>query len=438
MEITQELLKKFNSKYSKSKSNKIIENTIVKNGIDASSINHHTIKKHNFIFNIETEKGEITNQKNSGRCWIFASLNMARVIVMKKLNIENIELSQNYLAFYDKLEKANTFLENIELTKHLDISDHLVQQFLASPTPDGGYWEYFQSLVTKYGVVPKEVMPETFQSERTFELNDHLFLRLRKYAKLIRETSSKDKIEQLKEDCLSEIYDILCKCLGVPPKKFNFEYKDKDKKYKKIENITPSEFFEKYVGKEFTDKVDIIHDPRNIYKHGSAFVLKYAYSVLNKNEVKMINVPLQELKNATINSLKDGNPVWFGCDVAKYSNSKLGIMDTDLFNYNDIFSDTSDFTKADRLQYRESGLSHAMSFVGVNLDKKDNVTNWMVENSWGSDSGKKGIFSMSDKWFDEFNYSVIVDKKYVNELYLKTAEKEIVEIEPWDVLCKFG
>ncbi|MBW0595999.1 aminopeptidase [Mycoplasma anatis] len=438
MEITQELLKQFKNKYNKNKNSKIIENTIVKNGIDASSINHETIKKHNFVFNVETTKGEITNQKNSGRCWIFASLNMARVIVMKKLNVANIELSQNYLAFYDKLEKANTFLHNIELTKHLEVSNHLVQQFLTSPCPDGGYWEYFQSLVLKYGVVPKEVMPETFQSERTYELNDQISLRLRKYAKLIRESSSKSEIDKLKETCLSEIYDILCKSLGVPPQKFSFEYKDKDNKYEKISNISPVEFFEKFIGKEFIDKVDIIHDPRDIYKHGSAFVLKYAYSVLNKNEVKMINVPLQELKNATIKSLEDGNPVWFGCDVGKYSNSKLGIMDTELFNYNDIFSDTSDFTKADRLQYRESGLSHAMSFVGVNIDKKHKVTNWMVENSWGSDSGKKGIFSMSDKWFDEFNYSVIVDKKYVDEKYLKTAESEIVEIEPWDVLCKFN
>ncbi|MEA4134534.1 C1 family peptidase [Mycoplasma sp. 2704] len=434
MNVTKNLLDEFKSKFESKSNNKMIQNSIIKNGIKNTVFDHQTFIKHDHVFDIETTLGDITSQKNSGRCWIFASLNMARVEAAKNLNVSSFEFSQNYFAFYDKIEKANTFLNYAIQTVNLPLENrevyHLINRNVAS---DGGYWEYFANLLKKYGAVPKSIMPETFHSGNTTDMNEqidkHLKNGMKKIRVLVAQGADEVQIQAVKEDVLYRVYDIVSKCLGTPVTEFNYEYKDKDNKYHKIENITPVEFFEKYVGKDFDKKVNLLHDPRNLYDYGTKYVLKYQKSVYEDQDVEMINVPLDVIKSAVISSLKDNLPVWFACDVDPFKDNKSGIFDPKLYDFDSVFEPISDFNKEDRIIYFNSMLNHAMAFVGVKTENGKPIA-WKVENSWGDDSGKKGVYSMSDEWFDEYNFSVIVDPKYVPEEYLK-ADKSVV-LELWE------
>ncbi|MEA4333729.1 C1 family peptidase [Mycoplasma sp. 1232] len=434
MNVTKNLLDEFKSKFESKSNNKMIQNSIIKNGIKNTVFDHQTFIKHDHVFDIETTLGDITSQKNSGRCWIFASLNMARVKAAKNLNVSSFEFSQNYFAFYDKIEKANTFLNYAIQTANLPLENrevyHLINKNVAS---DGGYWEYFANLLKKYGAVPKSIMPETFHSGNTTDMNEqidkHLKNGMKKIRALVAQGADKTQIQVVKEDALYRVYDIVSKCLGTPVTEFTYEYKDKDNKYHKIENITPVEFFAKYVGKDFDKKVNLVHDPRNLYHYGTKYVLKYQKSVYEDQDVEMINVPLDVIKSAVIASLKDNLPVWFACDVDPFKDNKSGIFDPKLYDFDSVFEPISDFNKEDRIIYFNSMLNHAMAFVGVKTENGKPIA-WKVENSWGDDSGKKGVYSMSDEWFDEYNFSVIVDPKYVPEEYLK-ADKSVV-LELWE------
>ncbi|WP_412031815.1 aminopeptidase C [Metamycoplasma buccale] len=437
--VDEKILNEFEKKYNENKENLIIENAIVKNGIKASSMNNEIVKKHNFEFSIETKSGSITNQKQSGRCWIFAALNMARIKIMKELNIDSIELSQNYIHFYDKLEKANTYLnfiinEGIEL----DTNDRLFMFYNESPIQDGGFWEFFIDLINKYGIVPKQAMNETFQSEATSAMVTQINWRLKAYAALIRKAHKNNKakeIEQLKKSALYDVYNILVKSLGKPPKKFTFEYQDKDKKFHRISDITPLDFYKKYVNEELNNKVNLTNDPREKFPYNHLIHSNYYKSVNEGQGLNMLNVTIKDLKLSMIKTLKSGESVWFGCDVGTFSDNKTGIMDPELFNYDLTLTKTPEFNRKDRFELRASVISHAMNMVGVNLDENDQPISWKVENSWGDEVGKKGIFSMSDSWFDEYNYMAIVDKKHLTKEILEGLDKKPFEIDPWDPLC---
>ena len=433
MKISEKQYFNYEKKFNEDKSNKIAQSSISKVGIQDSSLNQDILRNHNFVFSITTKKGEITNQKQSGRCWMFSALNVARIEVMKNLNIENFEFSQNYTLFYDKLEKANYFLESIIKTRNEKLDSRLISFLLSSPMQDGGQWDMFKGILEKYGAVPKELMPETFHSSNTRWLDFHLTTRLRNFAKILRESDKKEEeLRKIKEDQLYTIYNILVKALGMPPKKFTYEYLDNKKNFVRINDITPKEFFNKYVSWNLKDKISLINAPTKNKKFGEVYTVKFLQSVIEADKILYLNVPNEILKEAAIKSLKNGESVWFGCDVGKMSNNELGIMDTKLFNFSETLSEVKNFDKASRLDYYESVLTHAMVFVGVNLDNNGKPINWMVENSWGDKVGKKGIFSMSDEWFDEYNYQIMIDKKYLNEKYLQCLNKKPIELEPWD------
>ncbi|QNM93384.1 C1 family peptidase [Mycoplasma sp. Pen4] len=437
MKLQKETLNLFAKRFEQNK-NDLIQNSVIHNGIKNTCINHKTLIKHDFVFDIETDLGEITMQSNSGRCWIFASLNMARVAVMKNLNVANFEFSQNYFAFYDKMEKANTFLTKMINNIELPMNDRLIYTFMhGSSASDGGYWEWFASLLNKYGAVPKSIMPETFHSGNTTAMNEQIDLRLKQGVLNLRKAfeagASLEELNNIKEEVLYEVYDIVSKCLGTPPTEFTFEYRDKDNKYNKIENITPIDFFNKYVGTDFDQKVNLLHDPRPEFKAGTHYVLKHQKSVYDDQDVVMINVPLKEIKEVVINSLKDNVPVWFGCDIDAFRDDKSGILDPELYQYDEVFNKLS-LTKSDRINIFNSTLTHAMAFVGVKTENGLPVA-WKVENSWGDKYGKKGIFSMSDTWFDEYNFTVIVDKKYVDAKYLDENNNDVVKLELWEPLA---
>jgi len=434
--INNDLLKTFREKYKSAPTNGVIEGAIAKVGIQDSSLNNEALKDHSFVFSDETERGSITDQKASGRCWMFAALNTARVGTMEKLNKETFEFSENYTLFWDKLEKANYFLDSMIETVDEDLNSRLVQHLLQGPLEDGGQWDMFAGLLKKYGSVPKAAMPETYHSSNTRVLESVLTGKLREFAKNIRNAhqngSSKEELEAKKEDMLYVVYNILVKALGQVPEKFTYEYRDKDNHFHRLADITPQEFFEKYVGWNLDDMVSVIHAPTEDKPYGRAYTVKYLGTVKEAKPINYINTPIEVLKEAAISSIQAGEPVWFGCDVGKLSHQKSGIMDTELFNYDQTLGTELGLTKSERLDYGHSLLTHAMVLVGVDLDDDGQSINWKVENSWGEKVGDKGIFSMSDAWFDEFTYQVAVHKKYLDEKWLKAFDEPIIELEPWD------
>lgn len=433
--INKELLTKFSKKFNENSTNNVIKHAIANVGINDASIVKEVLNRHTFEFSDETKKGEITNQKRSGRCWMFSALNVLRVGTMEKLNVETFEFSQAYLQFYDKLEKANTFLHYVIETKDLPLTDRLVAHIMYGGAEDGGYWNFFVGLATKYGVVPKEVMPETYHSSNTDVLNEVLDLRLKKAASLIRKSKTIEEAEKIKEDTLYQVYNICVKALGLPPEKFTYEYRDKDKKFVRISDITPKEFMEKYAKDDLLAKVELVQDPREENEKGRLYQVPYTCSVLEHGPYTFLNVTLEELKKVTIASIKDGAPVWFGCDVGRYSDRKKGILDSELFDYDNTLTELGEFTKKDRLINYSSYMTHAMTFVGVDLDENGKPKMWEVENSWGDEVGKKGIFSMTDKWFDDHNYSVVVDKKYISDEFKGGLDKEPIILEYFDPLA---
>lgn len=434
--ITKELIAKFRADYYAKPENQNLAAAMTKVGINDATIDHQIVKQHTFKFSDITKKGKITNQKSSGRCWMFAALNVGRLITMDKLNLENMEYSKVYTLFWDKMEKANYFYENIIATLDLSLKSREVAHLLTAPLQDGGQWAMFAGLLEKYGVVPQEIVPETFHSQNTYVLEKVLTTRLRKHAMDMRVAyqngESVENLRIMKDQFLSEIFNILTKTLGEMPQTFTYEFYDKDKKFHRIKDITPVEFFNQYIGWNLKDKVSLINAPTPDKPYYKAFTIKYLGSVKEAEIIKHINLPIEVLKEAAIKSIQAGEPVWFGCDVGQMSNSKLGIMDYQLYRYNQSLADLGTFDKGQRLEYGESLLTHAMVFTGVNLDENGKPISWQVENSWGKDLGDEGIFSMSDQWFDEFNYQIMVDKKFVDEKYLKALEEEIIELEPWD------
>ena len=436
MIISNDLLKQFAGDFESSVLNKAVAGAVAKVGLQEASLNNEMLRKHNFVFSDETLKGSITNQKRSGRCWMFAALNTARVETIKKFNMESIEFSQNYTLFWDKLEKSNYFLENIITTVEEPLNSRVVAHLLKDPVQDGGQWAMFSGILEKYGVVPKYVMPETFHSSNTDGLLEVLTAMLRKYAQVLRDDfkngSTLEDLRKKKEGFLSKIYSLLVKALGVPPLKFDFEYKDKNKVFHKDVGITPKEFFDKYIGWNLKDKVSLINAPTDDKPYGKAYTIKFLGTVKEAEPIHYINVPMEVLKKAAIDSIKAGEPVWFGCDMGPYISRKDGIMDMDVYAYEKTIGELPTFTKEERLDYGDSLLTHAMVLTGVDLDSKGNPIKWQVENSWGDEVGQKGIFSMSDKWFDEYTYQIMVEKKFVEKKWLDALKKPLVELEPWD------
>ncbi|WP_027334121.1 aminopeptidase C [Mycoplasma elephantis] len=435
--IDQKLLKEFAKKYDSKKENKAVESAIARVGILEASINNEAIKRHTFKFSNTTKKGDITNQNNSGRCWMFAALNTARVKTMEKYNLKTTEFSQSYTFFWDKLERSNYFLDAIIDTVKEKLDSRLIAHLLKNPLEDGGQWDMFSAILRKYGVVPKDHMPETLNSERSYQMNSNLTSMLRYFAYELRsEYANTKKIENLKnmkKKYLQIIYNVLVKSLGRIPEFVEFEYEDKDGKYHRLEKMTPQEFFKEVVGWNLDDKVSVINAPTEDKPYNKVYTVKYLGNVVEAKPIRHLNLPIGELKRMAIAAIKDKEPVWFGCDVGKMSNSKQGIMDHEMYNFEDTLGYMPNWTKAQRLDYGESLLTHAMVFTGVNLDDKGNPITWQVENSWGDKIGKNGVFSMSDKWFDEFAYQIMIDKKYLTNEQKEIYESaKLVELSPWD------
>lgn len=389
-------------------------------------------------FDVEVKQGERTNQERSGRCWMFASLNTMRYRTIKKFNLKTFELSQAYPLFFDKLEKSNWFLENVLDTLEEPLDGRLMAHLLADPIGDGGQWDMFKSLVRKYGVMPKEAMPETACSRNTHDMDACLTRYLRGAAKRLRETADAEATTNdllaMKKEMMGDVWHLLVTCLGEPPARFGVRLRDKDDKVVLSGEFTPQEFFGRAVDMELDDFVSLISAPTADKPYYRSFTVSRLGNVWEDGTVRHLNLPIDELKRVAIAQLKDDLPVWFGCDVDQSYLRDEGIMDTAAIDVDALmgFPVSGALDRAERLDFGESLMTHAMVLEGVRMDAEGRPAMWKVENSWGKDHGRDGFDTLSDAWFDEYVYQVVVDRKYLTEDERAAYEATPVELAPWD------
>ena len=427
-QITKEAVASMLDECLKTKKDLVAKNAVTSNGIFKATENGASLGSNNFIFSIDVDWEKVSNQNQSGRCWMFACLNILRFHIEKQYNVKNFELSQNYMYFWDKLEKANYFYGNIIETATEPLSDSVVQYLLNMPQQDGGDWNLIVSLIEKYGVVPKEAMPESSCSINSSELNTMLNKKLRKDAVRLRKMktahATDTEINEVKEKLVREVFRMLVISLGIPPKKVDFSFYTKDKNYKNFENLTPLEFYKEYIQCDLNDYVGIINVPTDNMPCNRLYEVAYSGNMIDGIPNQYLNVEMNELKRMTIEQLKANEPVWFGCDVLQSSDRNKGVMAHDLYDFEALFDIDFTMTKGERFNYKESLPTHAMVISGVNLE--ENVpTKWKVENSWGDKVGNNGFFVMDDSWMDDYVFEVVVKKTLLSK-----DQQEILSSKP--------
>lgn len=435
-EIGTAQLKNFKSLLEKQDLHRVLERTVTENGILASSRDQCAKVNTTPVFSIDLDTGKVTNQKQSGRCWMFAALNTLRHDLRLRYGLaDDFELSQNYTFFWDKLEKSNYFYENILKTADLPTSDRKVSWLLATPQQAGGQWDMIMGLIEKYGVVPKSAMPETHNSSASSEFNSVLNLKLRKDAVELRELvasgASEAELEARKEKMLSEVYRMAAYSFGEPPATFDFEYRDKDKNYHRDANLTPKEFFDKYLGWNTKDYISVINGPTADKPFNHMYTVEMLGNVVNGREVRHLNVDMDTFKKLAIKQLEAGESVWFGCDVGQSSDRKAGIMDTELYHRDQLFDVDLAMSKGERLDYGESLMTHAMVLTGVDLVDGE-PKKWKVENSWGDKVGTNGFFVMTDDWMNEYCYQIVINKNFLPDELKEVLNEEPKILAPWD------
>jgi bleomycin hydrolase len=412
---------------------RLAQNAVTRVALDDVAINREILNSTDHSQSVLLDDWKVTNQEHSGRCWLFAGLNLLRVGAMKKMGLKEFEFSQNYAMFWDKIERANYFLEAIIETADRDIDDRTVAYLLESVADDGGQWNMFVAIINKHGLVPKSVMPETQSSSNTGRMNSVLRNLLHQGAKSVREayTRGADAARAEKADVLRVIYRVLCIHLGTPPERFDWQWTDKDRGFHRDGMITPREFAAKYVELPIDDYVCLVHDPRASSPTGRTFTVEYLGNVLGAPPVIYLNVDMSVMKDIAARTLQSGEPVWFGCDVVKMMSNEYGVWDADLYDLPSVYG--ADFTlgKADRLVFHETQMTHAMLFTGVDL--LDGVPRrWRVENSWGSDRGKDGFYTMNDSWFDEYVFEIAARRSALPEELQRAVGAEPIVLPAWD------
>lgn len=436
MDITNNILNDFSNEFNKDDKNELLKNAVSNNKLKTLVVNRDKIQNRNHVFSKKIDiKTSSSDQKDSGRCWIFALLNLMRFSMIKKYKLdENFEFSSNYLFFYDKLEKSNIFLHNIIKTSECPDNSRIFDLFMHEPVSDGGQWNMLANLVNKYGVIPKSNMNETYASTHSDELNGILNDKLRSFAYEIRSqhNNTKDHIHKYME----EVYRILIIFLGEPPKQITWEYytgKEDKKKYKVIKNITPLNFYKKHVPYNINNKVCLINFPSKNRPFYRKYDIKYNGNVLQGRNTNYINVPIETIIKACEKSINSKMPIWFGCDINKYSDNRSGILDTELMNYELIFNESLKMNKGDKLNYHINELNHAMIIKGYNKLNGD-IDRWLIENSWGKYNETKGEMEMTTSWFENYVIEVVVDKKFLKSKVRKTIKSKPIILDPWDIL----
>lgn len=431
LEATEKIL----TEYRSDSKNPIVRRALSSNTISSVVFNSASIPAVEMNFSTEVKTMAVCNQRQSGRCWIFAGLNVLREIVAKKLNLTSFELSQNYISLFDKIEKANFALETVIELLGRDHDDRVVHHILHEPVSDGGQWDMFVNLVKKYGLLPQSQFPETFQSNATQQTDFLVNSAIRGFAarafRAYEKGVSVEEVRKDKDETISKIYQMFLNAFGVPPTKFDFEWTDKDGTYHIEEGLTPLGFFEKYVGDEIDLYQSLINSPtleKPFYKN---YTIEHLGNVIEGKKINHLNLPMERLKEVIIAQLKAGYPVWFGSDVSFYRERSHFAWDDKALNYEDAFGFGIEFDKADMLDFWHSAMNHAMVIVGVN-EVNGKANRWKIENSWGSDIGKNGYYAMSGTWFDKFVYQAVVRKEFLTEEERKAAEETPTPLNPWD------
>ena len=388
-------------------------------------------------FSNEVPSKGITDQKSSGRCWLFTGLNVMRAEMIKKYDLGSFQFSQSYCFFYDQLEKSNLFLQAVIDNASKPMDDKTVEWLFKNPLSDGGTFCGVMDVVSKYGLVPAEVMPESFNANNTSRMASILSLKLREYGLTLRKLSAQGKktaeLEKRKTEMLGTIYHILTVCLGEPVQKFTWTMKDASGKPVNTKEYTPQSFYKEYIGRDLkTSYVMMMNDPSRPYHRTYTIDLdRHSY---DGTQWTYLNLPMDEIKPLAIASIKDSTMMYFSCDVGKYLDSKTGILSLSNYDYESLFSTTFPMTKAERISTFASASSHAMTLMAVDLDAEGKPGKWKVENSWGASSGYNGHLIMTDEWFDEYMFRLVVDKKYVPAATLKLFDQKPTVLPAWDPL----
>jgi bleomycin hydrolase len=386
-------------------------------------------------FSTTLDDWSVTNQKKSGRCWMFAGLNLFRPGAIARMNLKNFECSQNYLLFWDKLEKANYFLEAILATANRAADERTVHWLLGNLLSDGGQWNMFVNLVHKYGVVPKSAMPETESSSNTMRMNAILKEKLREGARTLRDAiangTTVDEGRETKHAFLNVIYRILAMHLGTPPSTFDWQWLDKDRAFHRDGILTPQEFASRYITLPLDEYVCLVHDPRDTSPYGRTFTVDYLGNVWEGGITRYLNVEIDVLKDIAMRTVLDGEPVWFGCDVGKMLHRNTGLWDTRVFDYESVYDTAFTLNKAERLVHRQTQMTHAMLFTGVDV-VDGTPRRWRVENSWGEEQGQKGFYLMNDSWFDEYLFEIAARKSYLPAPLRAALEQDPIVLPAWD------
>ena len=431
--ITRKQVAELRKGFAADPSNKVAQNAVTNVQLPDLTLDRNLVQNMDSSFSTKLDDWKVTAQMKSGRCWLFATLNLFRVGAMKKMNLKNFEFSQAHIHFWDKFERANHLLEAIIETADRPVDDRTIHFLLSDPIGDGGQWNMAMNLIRKHGLVPKSAYPESNTSSATRWMNTELKNILRSSACEIRAIleggGTEDEAREHKEKRMADVWTMLCIHLGTPPKTFDWQWRDKDDKFHRKGRMTPQQFAAEYVDIEWEDYVCIVNDPRNEYYQ--TYTVDFLQNVAGGPPVVYLNVPSKEMKAVTRTLLEDGMPVWMGCDVGKEMDRKKGLWDADLFDVEGLYGVEYGMDKADRLRHNQTMMTHAMLFTGVDV-VNGRARRWRVENSWGTETGQKGYYTMNDSWYDEYMFEIAAPTSYLNEKMVAGLETEPVVLPAWD------
>ncbi len=435
-EITPSMIENFEIATSKVAGMDRAINAATNNSLKGLSLNRSIITHYDPLFSLTLKGSKIIDQKNSGRCWMFAGVNTVTPQILTKLKLSDLKLSEAYLAFWDKLEKSNSFLETMIDLRDKDRNDRSLQLYLEEPIGDGGWWHYFSDLIDKYGMVPASVMPETRQSSSTGAVNTLLNSILRKATAEIRSRAangeSVKKLREHKKEVLQDVYRVLVCAYGTPPKDFTFRWETGEDSAKVIDEkaFTPISFYHEFYGETMPEYVAITNNPTLAYD--TPYKLEGGRNITETADMLVLNLPIEKLKAYAYKALLDSEVVWFACDVNKDNFNDSGIFAVDIYDYNTALGVNAKMSKADRITYRDMSPNHAMAFVGADTAADGVPRKWKVENSWGAKHGKDGYWTMYDSWFDQYVLLVVVEKSMLDPEDLMNYQKEPVVVADWE------